>query len=221
MNFTDEDDFKINLVQCRPLQIQGEGKRVEFPKNVGKDKILLESEGNFFGGGILESIDRIIYIDPAKYTNLGLQEKYEVARLVGRLNRQIENREEFHVMLLGPGRWGSTTPSLGVPVGFSEINNILVLGEIAYSDGNLMPELSYGTHFFQDLVETGIFYIAIFPGEEGVTFNIPWLEKFNNQLEEFAPDFGKYRNVVKVFDSHDENLKILADVVKQKVICFH
>ncbi len=221
VNFTDEDDFKINLVQCRPLQIQGEGKRVEFPKNVGKDKILLESEGNFFGGGILESIDRIIYIDPAKYTNLGLQEKYEVARLVGRLNRQIENREEFHVMLLGPGRWGSTTPSLGVPVGFSEINNILVLGEIAYSDGNLMPELSYGTHFFQDLVETGIFYIAIFPGEEGVTFNIPWLEKFNNQLEEFAPDFGKYRNVVKVFDSHDENLKILADVVKQKVICFH
>jgi putative methionine-R-sulfoxide reductase with GAF domain len=106
VNFTDEDDFKVNLVQCRPLQIRGEGKKVEFPKDVGKDKILLEFEGNFFGGGILESIDRIIYIDPAKYTGLGLQEKYEVARLVGRLNRQIENREEFHVMLLGPGRWG-------------------------------------------------------------------------------------------------------------------
>ncbi|MBN2179953.1 MAG: GAF domain-containing protein [Deltaproteobacteria bacterium] len=220
VNFTDEDDFKINLVQCRPLQVQGEGKRVEFPKNIEKDNILFQFEGNFFGGGILESVDRIIYVDPLHYTKLSLQEKYEIARLVGRLNRQIENREECHAMLLGPGRWGSTTPSLGVPVGFSEINNISVLGEIAYSDGNLMPELSYGTHFFQDLVETGIFYIAIFPGEKGVTFNILWLEKFPNQLEEYAPDFAKYRNVVKVFDSSDENLKILADVVKRKVICY-
>ena len=221
VNFTDDDAFKINLVQCRPLQIQGEGKRVEFPKNVEKGNILFQFEGNFFGGGILESVDRIIYVDPAKYTSLSLQKKYEIARLVGRLNRQIENREEFHVMLLGPGRWGSTTPSLGVPVGFSEINNISVLGEIAYSDGNLMPELSYGTHFFQDLVETGIFYVAIFPGEKDVIFNVPWLRKFTNQLEELAPDFVKYRDVVKVFDIREENLKILADVVQRKVICYH
>ncbi len=220
VNFTDEDDFKINLVQCRPLQIQGEGKRVEFPKNVEKGNVLFQFEGNFFGGGFMESVDRIVYVDPAKYTSLILQEKYEIARLVGRLNGQIENREEFHVMLLGPGRWGSTTPSLGVPVGFSEINNISVLGEIAYSDGNLMPELSYGTHFFQDLVETGIFYIAIFPGEKGVIFNVPWLGKFTNQLEEFVPDFVKYRDVVQVFDVSEVNLKILADIVQRKVICY-
>jgi len=220
-NFTDEDDFKINLVQCRPLQIQGEGKRVEFPKNVEKDNILFQFEGNFLGDGIMESVDRIIYVDPAQYTPLSQQDKYEVARIVGRLNRQIENREEFHVMLLGPGRWGSTTPSLGVPVGFSEINNISVLGEIAYSDGNLMPELSYGTHFFQDLVETGIFYIAIFPGEKDVIFNMQWLDKFTNQLDELAPNAAKYRDVVKVFDVSRENLKILADVVNRKVICYY
>jgi len=220
VNFTDEDDFKINLVQCRPLQVQGDGKRVEFPKNVEKDNILFRFDGNFFGGGILESVERIIYVDPAQYTKLTLQEKYEIARLVGRLNRQIENREDLHAMLLGPGRWGSTTPSLGVPVGFSEINNISVLGEIAYSDGNLMPELSYGTHFFQDLVETGIFYMAIFPGEKGVTFNLSWLEKYPNQMEAFVPDFVKYRDVVKVFDVTKEKLKILADVVQRRVICY-
>ncbi len=221
MNFTDEDDFKINLVQCRPLQRQGEGKRVEFPKNVDKENILFQFEGNFLGDGIMESVDRIIYVDPAQYTQLSQQNKYEIARIVGRLNRQIENRENLHVMLLGPGRWGSTTPSLGVPVGFSEINNISVLGEIAYSDGNLMPELSYGTHFFQDLVETNIFYIAIFPGEKDVIFNVPWLEKFTNKMDEFVPDFVQYRDVVKVFDTSEENLQILADIVQRKVICYY
>jgi len=221
VNFTDKDDFRINLVQCRPLQTQGEGKRVEFPKNVDESNILFQFEGNFFGGSIKESVDRIIYIDPAHYTALPLQKKYEVARLVGRLNRQIENRDETHVMLLGPGRWGSTTPSLGVPVGFSEINNISVLGEIAYSDGNLMPELSYGTHFFQDLVETGIFYIAIFPGQKNVIFSLQWLKRFPNKLEKLAPHSVKYQDVVKIFDVGKKDLKILADVVHRKVICYH
>ncbi|TFG37976.1 MAG: GAF domain-containing protein, partial [Syntrophobacterales bacterium] len=75
-NFTDEEGFKVNLVQCRPLQTQGEGKRVEIPKHVEKDKIFFQFEGNFFGGGIMESVDRIIYVDPAKYTKLSLQKKY-------------------------------------------------------------------------------------------------------------------------------------------------
>ncbi|HPQ43344.1 MAG TPA: PEP/pyruvate-binding domain-containing protein [Syntrophales bacterium] len=220
-NFTDKDDFKINLVQCRPLQVRGEGKRVEFPKNVKEDSILFQFAGNFFGGGIMESIDRVIYVDPAQYTQLNQQDKYEIARIVGRLNRQIENRDTFHVMLLGPGRWGSTTPSLGVPVGFSEISNISVLGEVAYSDGNLMPELSYGTHFFQDLVETNIFYVAVFPGEKGVIYNVQWLDTFTNKMEELVPDFVKYRDVVKVFDTSEHNLRILADVVQRKVICYY
>jgi len=220
-NFTDGETFKVNLVQCRPLQTQGEGKQVAIPQHVEKEKIFFQFEGNFFGGGMIESVHRIIYIDPVKYTALSLQKKYEVARLVGRLNRQIEDRDKTRVMLLGPGRWGSTTPSLGVPVSFSEINNIAILGEIAYSDGNFMPELSYGTHFFQDLVETGIFYLAIFPGEKDVVFNAQWLGKLVNQTEKVAPNFAQYSDVVKVFDVSEENLKILADVVNRKVICYH
>jgi len=50
-------------------------------------------------------------------------------------------------ILLGPGRWGTTTPAMGVPVTFSEINNITAIGEIAYQDGSLIPDLSFGTHF--------------------------------------------------------------------------
>ncbi len=78
----------------------------------------------------------------------------------------IKSKEELPALLMGPGRWGTTTPSLGVPVKFAEINNIAVLAEVAFSAGNLMPELSFGTHFFQDLVETNIFYIALFPDKK-------------------------------------------------------
>ena len=124
-------------------------------------------------------------------------------------------------MLLGPGRWGSTTPALGVPVNFSEINNITVLGEIAHTEGNLMPELSYGTHFFQDLVETEIFYVAIFPENKGVYFNTAWLDKSPNLLENLIPDGGKYGAAIKVCDIGEGDLKIVADIVHQKIMCFY
>jgi hypothetical protein len=120
--------------------------------------------------------------------------------------------------LLGPGRWGTTTPSLGVPVNFAEINRINALAEIAYEGGNLMPELSFGTHFFQDLVESDIFYVAIFPQKESVVFNKDKLLEMPNLLTDFLPEENKYKNVVKVCDV--SQLQIMSDVVSQKVICF-
>ncbi len=221
VNFTEQDEFKINVVQCRPLQTIGLEKRVELPDHTDEERIFFESAGNFFGGGISQQIKRIVYVEPSLYTKLPLSKKYDIARLVGRLNRQITDREELPVMLLGPGRWGSTTPSLGIPVNFSEINNVRILGEIAYSDGNLMPELSYGTHFFQDLVEMRIFYVAIFPGEKNVTFSTAWFERLPNLLETLIPDSSLYKDVVKVCDMTDRNLRIMADIIQQKVICFY
>jgi len=73
-------------------------------------------------------------------------------------------------MLMGPGRWGTSTPSLGVPVRFSEINQMAALCEISYPGGNLMPELSYGSHFFMDLIEGQTYYIALFCEKQNVVF---------------------------------------------------
>ena len=114
---------------------------------------------------------------------------------------------------------GTTTPSLGVPVSFSEINKISVLMEVAYEGGNLMPELSFGTHFFQDLVESDIFYAALFPQKQGVIFNKKLLE-MNNSLSSIIPAEADYENVVKVLDFDSDSLKIMSDIVSQKLICF-
>jgi hypothetical protein len=172
------------------------------------------------GGSISQGIKRIVYVQPEGYRALPLTRKYAIARLVGDLNRQIVNKEQLPTLLLGPGRWGTTTPSLGVPVSFSEINNVSVLCEIAYEGGNLMPELSFGTHFFQDLVETDIFYVAVFPTQEKCVFNTKWFEQMPNSLGEILPAKAMYADVLKVCDLRDAGLQIRGDIVSQKVICF-
>jgi len=220
LNFTPDGSFRINLLQCRPLQTRGMGKKIEIPGNIGQDRILFKSEGYFLGGNVAQPVRRIIYVDPERYNELPLSGKYDIARTVGKLNRQIESREDMPVLLLGPGRWGTTTPSLGVPVSFAEINNISVMGEIAFSGGNLMPELSFGTHFFQDLVETNIFYVALFPDKENVSFNNGSLFAHENLFERLVPEAEKYKYVIGVYDVSDEGMKVMSDVMTQEVVCF-
>jgi len=220
VNFTRYHGYKINLLQCRPLQTKGETRKVDIPGNLDKDLILFQSEGHFMGGNISQAIKRIIYVVPERYIDLPLSQKYDIARLIGKFNKLISNREDMPTMLLGPGRWGTTTPSLGVPVRFSEINNISIIGEIAYTNSNLMPELSYGTHFFQDLVETDIFYTALFPDNENVIFNNELLDNFKEISGSLLPAYDKYRGVVRVFDVSEDHLKITGDILSQKLVCF-
>ncbi|HRS98377.1 MAG TPA: PEP/pyruvate-binding domain-containing protein, partial [Smithella sp.] len=219
-NTDNEGQLRINLLQCRPFQTKGHYSRLQLPEKISKNKILIQQEANFMGGSIYQSISRIIYIDPKGYARLSISEKHDVARLTGKLNKQIGNREKMPTILLGPGRWGTTTPAMGVPVTFSEINNITAIGEIAYQEGSLIPDLSFGTHFFQDMVEMDIFYMAIYPEKEGVIFNTAWMKKQPNILTDLMPNDGKFANVVYVYDVRDKDLRILSDIVTQKMICF-
>ena len=219
-NFNIEGKLQVNLLQCRPFQTKGQDVRVAIPERIREDRVLLRQEGHFMGGSVSQPISRIICIDPQGYTKLSLSEKYDVARIVGRLNKLIEYRREMPTLLLGPGRWGTTTPAMGVPVTFSEINNVAAIAEIAYKDGSLIPDLSFGTHFFQDLVEMDIFYMAIYPDREGVFFNTAWLEALPNRLADLSVRDRRYEGVVRVCDTEGSGLRLLSDVVTQRVICF-
>jgi hypothetical protein len=211
--------MQVNLLQCRPLQAKGLGKSVKIPEKIKKDKLFLESESNFMGGSVSHPIKRVIYVSPEKYADLNQQEKYRIARLVGELNKQIESQEKLPTMLIGPGRWGTTDPSAGVPTRFSELNNVSALVELSYPLGGLMPELSFGSHFFLDLVEGQIFYIAIFPERENVILDTEWLKSQPNIVEKLLPDAGKYKDLIKVFDFQKKELKLLSDIVSQRVVC--
>ena len=220
VNFTKSGRPLVNVLQCRPLQTRGVQGRVEVPEQIEPEKILFRCKGHFMGGNLQETIKRLIYVDPAAYEALPLTRKYDIARLVGALNKQIADRRQTPTLLLGPGRWGTSTPSLGVPVSFSEINNVSVLAELAYEGGNLMPELSFGTHFFQDLIESEIFYVAVFPGQSNFIFNEDWFARMPNVLADLLPQRAKYADIVKVCDFTARAPQIKADIISQRLVCF-
>ena len=221
-NFYLEDNFRINLLQCRPLQVKSNFARVELPHNLPAELIFFKTSGLFMGGSLELKIGRIIYVVPAKYAELAISDKYQVARVIGRLNRLIPTQNEIPTILLGPGRWGTTTPSLGIPVSFAEINNVAVIGEVSFITSGFEPDLSFGSHFFQDLVETGIFYLALHEVKSKAVVNLDFLTQAPNVLSTLLPDDANWDSVIKVTNAEDfrGELRIHADLKRQKVICW-
>jgi hypothetical protein len=223
VNFINEDQYKINLLQCRPFQVRGGFVAIERPSGVAQEDILLETAGPVIGQSRIESVQRIIYVAPSVYGRLPVNERYAVARLIGRLTH-LEGPDRPDVtMLLGPGRWGTTTPSLGVPVSFAEINTVSILCEIVAMREDLVPDVSMGTHFFSELVEVDILYLALFPNHRGNFLRQAFFEGRENNLTKLLPDAGRYEDVVRVIDAADlpgASVQLYANTVKQQVMCY-
>ncbi|MDD3196758.1 MAG: hypothetical protein PHQ55_02765 [Eubacteriales bacterium] len=120
-------------------------------------------------------------------------------------------------MLIGPGRWGTTTPSLGIPIKFSEINHINILAEEAFETAGMIPEISFGSHFFLDLVEADIFYLAIMPHKRGVVYRPGLLTSQPNLLADILPAHSDYASVIKVLRP-DRNFTLFSDISSQKLL---
>ncbi len=97
-----------------------------------------------------------------------------------------------------PDDGGSNDINLGVRVGYEDINHTLILGEIAFSKEGYTPEVSFGTHFFNDLVEAQIAPVAIFPDQGDTIFKEEFFTGAPNQLSSIAPEFGAFQAVVHV-----------------------
>ncbi|TAK84755.1 MAG: phosphoenolpyruvate synthase [Betaproteobacteria bacterium] len=216
--FASDAKLYVNLIQCRPLQTRGiQSRRVEIGAPP-EGRTLFSSTGRFMGGSIVQPIARVIAVDPERYTGLSLSDKYEVARIVGRLNRCVKNEPERRTLLMGPGRWGTSTPRLGVPVRFAEINGMAAIAEVAFPAGGLFPELSFGTHFFQDLVESSIFYLALHPGRAGCRIHDELVDRNENLLAQWLPDDAPFARVLRVVDLA-QGFRLMADIVSQEVVC--
>jgi hypothetical protein len=147
-----------------------------------------------------------------------------VARLIGRVAHANAKEGTGITMLVGPGRWGTTTPSLGVPVSFAEINTVSVLCEVVAMREDLVPDVSLGTHFFNELVEMDVLYMALFPGREGNSINSEFLQQAPNRLTELLPEADRWAEVVKVLYASDlgdgATLRLNANALDQKVVCY-
>lgn len=194
-----QTEYRLHVLQCRPLSQRAEDRAVTIPRNIPPERILFTSN-RLVPDGRAEGIRYIIHIDPQAYYDLhNTTIKHELARAIGRLNKKLEN-ESF--ILMGPGRWGSVNLDLGVHVTYGDIFNTKVLVEIAVAHNGHTPELSYGTHFFQDLVEAGIHSLALHLGAGPDSANFKW-EFFNNaanSLAELLPEDAGLSRYLKVID---------------------
>lgn len=214
VNFDKQGEFKVNLLQCRPQQTRGLGRSMPIPEKAEAGNCIFYSKGNFMGGNVRLPIDYIVFVSIEEYLKLSEQEKYSIARQIGLLNSVLKDK---NALLMGPGRWGTTTPSLGVPVNFTEICHMSAMCEISYADKGLMPELSYGSHFFQDLVESGVFYVALFPEhKEQVVFREERIREMENIADEIIPNGRINKEVIGVYQT--DGMELYSDIVGQRVL---
>ena len=142
-----------------------------------------------------------------------------MARAIGKINTALKETQRS-VLLMGPGRWGTTSPELGVPVRFAEISSIKALCEISYEGAGYMPELSFGSHFFQDLVEAGIFYAALLDSGEKFIYQPELLEDLQNHLSVLEPSEVELSDILRVYDTSHSQLTLLSDTMSQRTVCF-
>ncbi|MCL7942485.1 PEP/pyruvate-binding domain-containing protein [Marinobacter sp. ATCH36] len=212
LHLDDHGDPSFNLVQCRPLATVGETGPVNIPDSLPEERILFRTKGHFMGGNINLTIQRVIRVDGPIYARLNSNQRYEVARLVGEQVRSSNTP----TLLIGPGRWGTSSPELGVPARFSDIAGIAALVEVSESAGQMIPDLSYGSHFFQDLVETGVAYAALFPQTSHCQYFPEHLEKTSASAAQI-PSPG---SAIRVHDLTDRPLHLRGDIVRQQLICY-
>jgi hypothetical protein len=205
------DGHHLYLLQCRPQSYSQDIQPAPIPKDVSKERIAF-SANRHISNGYVPDITHIVYVDPEAYNRLsGVSELKTIGRVVGKLNKILPKRQ---FILMGPGRWGSRGDiKLGVNVTYSDINNSAALIEIARKKGNYTPDLSFGTHFFQDLVEASIRYIPLYPDDEGILFNEAFFTGTENILGDLLPEYASLSNTIRVIDvprsTHGLILRIL------------
>ena len=212
------DGDHFYLLQCRPQSQSIAGMPAAIPYNIDEEEIIF-SANRFIPNGTVSNISHIVYVDPIKYSELESYEKLaEVGRIIGHINKILPRRQ---FILMGPGRWGSRGDiKLGVNVAYSDINNTAMLIEIARKQKNYVSELSLGTHFFQDLVESNIRYLPLYPDDAGIFFNERFFSGSKNRLSSLIPDYASFSDVIKVIDVSDSSdgnvLQILMNANEEK-----
>ena len=219
INFAENGDYVINILQCRPLQIFEDSMDFKMPENIDENKILFECEKSSMGLSRVEKMDLIVYVDAVKYYNMGYKDKYIIANAIGSINWKMRNQGK-KMLLMVPGRIGTTSPELGVPTAFADISEFEAICEIANSEAGYNPELSYGSHFFQDLVESGILYNAIFENEKTKVFNMGLLKGYKNILVEMDSKYREIEEIVKVYDVSEKDIYLCNDMKNERIICY-
>ncbi len=217
VNSNEKKEYVICLLQCRPLQTFSEQTRVEIPKADPKQE-LFHVHNASMGIPQKKRIDQVIYIDPAAYYAYPYQRKGNVAALLTDINLSSRGKGK-NILLMAPGRIGTSSPELGIPVKFSGISHFCAIVEMDEEGSLYAPELSYGSHMFQDLVEAEIFYTALFhvTGEDERRRR----EFFQSHAKSLPlpAQFEELSHMVSLYDFSDGRLMLYYDIRSGETLC--
>ena len=216
INISDNGDYSVDLLQCRPLQVQRSSGGTVIPEGIPEDNILLENMSSSMGLSKASELDIIVYVDPVNYYNMPYRDKPAVARLIGKINWHYRELNK-HMMLIVPGRVGTTSPELGVPTSFADISAFEIICETEETKAGYNPELSYGSHIFQDLVEAEILYTAVFNNAKTIHFHPDKLQRCPDVISDFdcAENLS---DIVHVYDVSGINCKVYNDIANEHLV---
>ena len=213
INVAPSGDYVIDLLQCRPLQQSKEGDAVIVPQ-VPADRILLETKGVSMGFSRTFSVDLVVYIDPIRYYEMPYRDKFRVRDLLSAINWKLRGQGK-RMLLLTPGRICTSSAELGVPSAFADISEFDMIAEISETRAGYVPELSYGSHIFQDLVEAEILYTAVFETQTTLHFAPSLLEPYIASLSDNAGKADGLEGILQAYDTGQSGLTLYYDMSQE------
>ena len=173
---------RITLLQCRPQSALSEGSEVDLPPVLDPAEVIFSTR-RMVPRGKVEGIRWVVYVPPAGYFGLSSPaDRNRLERAIGRLNLALKD-ETF--ICIGPGRWGTSTPDLGVSIAYGDIYHTHALVELTGKGVGPDLEPSFGTHFFQDLMEAHIYPLNVNLDDRDSVFNRAFFTKTPNRLSDF------------------------------------
>jgi hypothetical protein len=178
-----QPDVRITLLQCRPQSQMEEERDVRIPSHIPRSDVIF-STTRMVPRGVVDGVRWAVFVPPEGYFALDPPGRSKLERAIGDLNKALKD-EAF--ICVGPGRWGTSTPDLGVRIAYGDIYHTRALVEL--TGEGLAPDLepSFGTHFFQDLMEARIYPLAVTLGESGSAFNHDFFYQTPNRLADYLP----------------------------------
>ena len=208
-------DYTVNILQCRPLYVGQPGGRVTVPA-LPDESCFFRLRDSAMGLATSTEIDVVIEIDPKAYYDFPYSKKPLAAKAVGMLNRALKGSGK-RILLLSPGRLGTSSPELGVPCSFADISGFAGVCEVSDDRAGYMPELSYGSHMFQDLVEAGIFYCAVWNDRRTLVYNPGLFDGLEDRFSEYCPGMDELAHMFRV--TEPEGLRFWLDPVNNEAEC--
>lgn len=216
VNVGEDNSFNVNLLQCRPLQVSINNEAIEMPED---KNVFFHIKESSMGMSRKNEIDTICYVDPHRYYEYPYAQKSSISHVINDVNAYCKENGKTAILIV-PGRIGTSSPELGIPVVFADISHFSAILEESYSEVGYMPELSFGSHMFQDLVEAEIYYGALFENEKKLEFNKDMMYTYKNILKDINPNLSKeIYDMIQVIDFAEDKAEFYHDMNKDETLC--